>query len=233
MNSSTSTVINKPQILIVEDDLAMAELLFQGLTESGFRCRIAENGSEALKSTQDIDLILSDIMMPVLNGLNMVTEIRKRGIQTPVIFLTAKDQTQDIVLALEAGGDDYIVKPFKLAELLARIHAALRRANQSIDILKWQDLVLDCRTRRAERNGHQLFLSTTEFALLEYFMRNPNLVHSKATLLRSVWQDDGYRSDNIVEIYINYIRKKTETFNQAKIIHTVRGQGYVLKQPQD
>ncbi|MCB0827064.1 MAG: response regulator transcription factor [Armatimonadetes bacterium] len=220
---------SRPQILIVEDDPSMAELLSQGLSESGFHCKIAPNGAEALKQLSGIDVILSDIMMPIMNGLHMTTKVRESGNQTPIIFITAKDQTRDTVAGLEAGGDDYIVKPFEFAEVIARINSALRRSRLTSELLCFGDLVLDSKNRTVVRQEHELFLSTTEYCLLEFLVRNPNQVWSKTVLLKEVWQDEGYRDDNIVELYINYLRKKTECFDMPRMIQTVRGQGYVLE----
>ena len=220
--------MESPRILIVEDEPEMAQLLTQALTENGFDCRTAVNGAQGLAMSSDADLLLVDIMMPVMNGLMMVETLRGQGHQTPVIFLTAKDDTKDVVKGLEAGGDDYLVKPFKLDELIARIRSALRRAKQVSSVLVGEGIRLDCVARTAFRDDVQLFLSSTEFSLLELFLRHPDETISKRFILKEVWSDNGYRDDNIVELYVNYLRKKTEAFGAQRIIHTVRGKGYVF-----
>lgn len=216
------------RIVVVEDEREMAQLLVQALTESGFQCVSAFNGAEGLKVARNADLLLVDVMMPLMDGFTMVETLRKEGVRTPVIYLTAKDQTRDIVRGLEVGGDDYLIKPFKLEELIARIKAALRRSRDTSQVLQWHDLKLDTNSRNAFRGEHELFLSGTEFMLLELFLRQPEEVLSKRVILQKVWADDGYRDENIVELYINYLRKKTEARNCTRVIHTVRGKGYVL-----
>jgi DNA-binding response OmpR family regulator len=145
-----------------------------------------------------------------------------------VIFLTAKDSTKDVVQGLEGGGDDYLVKPFKLDELLARIKAALRRARDTSQRLEWHDLTVDCSKRIASRGGFELFFSPTEFALMELFLRRPETILSKSFILEEVWHDSGYRDENIVETYVTYLRRKCEAHGASRVIHTVKGRGYVL-----
>jgi DNA-binding response OmpR family regulator len=216
------------QILIVEDEHEMAELLSQILTESGYKCVRASTGAEGLAKASKADLILADVMMPIMSGFDMVTQLRAQGSRVPIIFLTAKDGTKDLVHGLEMGGDDYLVKPFKLEELLARIKTNLRRARDTSNLLKWNDFTLDCSKRTAFRGETELFLSPTQFSLLEAFLRRPDVVVSKNQLLEWVWADDGYRRENIVETYVNYVRTKTEIRGAPRVIHTVRRKGYVL-----
>lgn len=216
------------RILIVDDEPEMVQLLSQALTECGFQCISAVNGAQGLAQCEEADLVLVDIMMPVMNGLAMVEALRAKGNLIPVIFLSAKDQTSDVVKGLEAGGDDYLVKPFKLDELIARVRAALRRAKNTSQVLSCDGFRLDCMTRHASRDGHQLFLSSTEFMLLELFLRRAGEVISKRLILKEVWSDEGYRDENIVELYVNYLRKKTEAFGGQRVIQTVRGKGYVF-----
>ncbi len=216
------------RILIVEDEREMADLLCQILSESGYTCTRASTGAEGLSKAGNADLILADVMMPVMNGFEMVAELRQQGNTTPIIFLTAKDSTKDLVQGLEMGGDDYLVKPFKLEELLARVKANLRRARDTSTTLRWNEFFLDCSKRTAFRGESELFLSPTQFALLEAFMRRPGVIISKSQLLEWVWADEGYRRENIVETYVNYVRSKTEVRGSARVIHTVRRKGYVL-----
>lgn len=216
------------KILIVEDEQEMAELLVQALSELGYFCDMAPNGAVGLKKAAGCDLLLVDVMMPVMNGFVMVEKLRESGLRMPVIYLTAKDTTKDVVRGLEIGADDYLVKPFKLDELLARVKAALRRARDLSQMLKWHDLTMDCAKRSVRRGETEIFLSATEFALLELLMRRPEAVLSKAQLLEEVWHDDGYRDENIVETYVTYLRRKTESFGGSRVIQTVRGRGYVL-----
>ncbi len=206
----------------------MAELLFQALTEIGYTCEVAPNGVAGLKRAPEFDLLLVDVMMPMMNGFAMVKAVREQGLRMPIIYLTARDTTKDLVRGLEVGGDDYLVKPFKLEVLIARVRAALRRGRDVTQVLTWNDLTLDCTNRTAHRAAKELFLSATEFSLLELFMRRPETVLSKSVILEAVWHDEGYRGENIVEVYVNYLRKKTEVQGTSRVIHTVRGRGYVL-----
>lgn len=219
---------NLSRILIVEDETEMVELLVQTLTELGYECEAASNGAEGLKKARECDLILADVMMPVMNGFAMVEVLRAEGSRIPVIYLTAKDTTKDVVRGLELGADDYLVKPFALEELIARVRAALRRSADTSQIVKWNDLTIDRTNRIAHRADVELFLSATEFHLLDCFIRRPNIVLSRSLLLEEVWHDEGYRAENIVETYVTYLRRKTEGRGASRIIQTVRGSGYVL-----
>jgi two-component system response regulator MprA len=198
------------------------------LTEHGFTCEQASNGEEALGRIGNKDLVVLDVMRPRMDGLTLAAKMRSQGNSTPVIFLTARDQTKDVVAGLEAGGDDYLVKPFKLDELVARIRSILRRAASPANVLKWHDLELDTRSRVLLRSGREILLSSTEFALLDLLMRHADTVVSKQLALSEIWRDEGYRDENIVETYINYLRKKTESFGGRRVIQTVRGSGYML-----
>ncbi len=206
----------------------MAELLCEALTESGYQCLAASNGHEGLKLAPSADLLVVDVMMPILNGLDMVATLRDQGNSCPVLFLTAKDDVTDVVAGFDVGGDDYLVKPFKLDELLVRIRALLRRAKKAGAELSWHHLTLNPKDRTGSLSNREIFLSSTEFALLEFLVEQADCVVSKPRILQKVWKDEGYRSENIIEIYINYLRKKTESFGHPRIIHTVRGRGYVL-----
>jgi len=206
----------------------MAELLEQALQESGFEVLRASNGHEGLRLGSESQAIVVDVMMPVMNGFEMVRQLRASGIRVPVLFLTARDAVKDRVHGLEIGGDDYLLKPFALSELLARIRALLRRARDQSDTLEYADLWLNRRDRKARRGDEWLFLSNTEFAVLEAFLLSPETPLTKATLLRDVWHDDPGRDDNIVEVYVSYLRQKTEFMGKSRLLHTVRGTGYVL-----
>jgi two-component system copper resistance phosphate regulon response regulator CusR len=214
------------RILIVEDEPEMANLLYQALTESGFQCQIAANGKLGLDRCESVDLMLVDGMMPQMDGFEMVTTMRNMGNQTPVIFLTAMDQTRDVIRGLESGGDDYIIKPFRLEELIARMRAILRRASESSQTVACNGFQLNTATRTVVRDGHEIHLSATEFLVFELLLRRPGKTLPKSLFLKEIWSDEGYRDENIVELYVNYLRKKTEAFGGTRVIHTVRGQGY-------
>ena len=216
------------RILVVEDEKVMAELLCEALTESGYECQLASNGREGLALAQSADLLVVDVMMPILNGFEMVEKLRERGFSRPVLFLTAKDDIADVVAGFDVGGDDYLVKPFKLDELLVRIRALLRRAKEVGAEISWHHLTLNLKSRTGALGNNEIFLSSTEFALLEFLVEHADEIVSKPLILQKVWKDEGYRSENIIEIYVNYLRKKTECFGHPRIIHTVRGRGYVL-----
>ena len=207
----------------------MSALLGQALGESGFAVTVAANGKDGLRLAPGYDLVVSDIMMPFMNGLEMVRGIRAEGLRMPILFLTARDSVADRVKGLEIGGDDYLLKPFALAEFVARVRALLRRSKESADVLEYEDLWLDRRERQVRRGPDWLFLSRTEFAVLEAFMLAPGTPLAKASLLRDVWHDDATRNDNIVEVYVGYLRGKIEAHGRSRLLHTVRGVGYVLE----
>lgn len=206
----------------------MAALLGQALGESGFDVVVAANGREGLRLAPDCDAIVADVMMPYMNGFEMVRQLRSSGLRVPVLFLTARDAVADRVRGFEIGGDDYLLKPFALDELVARIRALLRRTREGHDVLEYADLWLDRRDRKARRGEDWLFLSNTEFAVLEAFLLSPEVPLAKSSLLRDVWHEDSSRDDNIVEVYVSYLRQKTEFMGKARLLHTVRGTGYVL-----
>ena len=213
---------------MVEDEPEMAEILGQALTESGYAVTLAGDGREALARAAGHDLVVLDVMMPAMNGFEAARALRRDAHRLPILFLTARGSLDDRVKGLEIG-DDYLLKPFALEELLARVAALLRRGRDAGDLLSYADLRLDRRSRRALRGATPLALSNTEFALLEAFLLSPGRPLSKAALLREVWQDDPSRDDNIVEVYVGYLRAKTETGGRARLIHTLRGVGYVLE----
>jgi DNA-binding response OmpR family regulator len=222
------------RVLIVEDDDALARLLRQAVTEAGYTAEVAAEGDVALEAglRADFDLILLDLMLPKLDGLTICRRLRAAGVTTPILILTARDAEEDIVAGLDEGADDYIVKPFRVAELLARMRALLRRGPSNPAILRVADLTLDPATRRAERAGREVALSATEYRLLEYLMRNTGRVLTRTALLDHVWQYDFGGRDNVLEVYISYLRHKIDRGNSVPLIQTVRGVGYRLSAPE-
>ncbi|MFA7493109.1 MAG: response regulator transcription factor [Proteiniphilum sp.] len=226
------------KILIIEDEQNISSFIERGLNISGYETEICNNGLQAWEKLQTavFDLIIADIMMPFMSGLELCKAYRQKfDYATPVILLTALSTTEDIVKGLNAGADDYITKPFKLVELEARIKALLRRSNihnekQDGEILQFSDLKLDIRTKQAIRNGKTIHLTAKEYLLLECFMQNPNRVLSRRTLLENVWDINFNTNTNVVDVYVNYIRNKIQPEGAGKLIHTVIGLGYILKE---
>lgn len=240
-----------PRILVVEDEPALARLLKQALDESGFVATTAADGEAGLRladSGRNADLMVVDAMLPKLDGFEMVRRLRADGVKTPVLFLTARDTPEDRIAGLDLGGDDYMVKPFDLGELLARLRALLRRARDASDVRTYGDLWADSRSRKVGYGpmhgtgsdgeaGVPIHLSATEFSLLWTLMGSPGETVSKETILREVWEEEMSvegdksgtgRHPNIVEVYVNYLRTKLETRGRPRLVHTVRGKGYVL-----
>lgn len=215
-------------LLILEDDESVAKLLKQATEEAGYKPRLVEDGYVALEQAKatDLDLILLDVMVPRLNGFEITRRLREAGVATPILIITARDALEDKVKGLDAGADDYIVKPFELAELLARIRALLRRGNPQGGTLKVADLVLDTESRQVTRSGSTVSLSATEFALLEYLMRNAGRVLTRAMIVDHVWQYDFDGNDNVLDVYISYLRKKIDRNTDSPLIQTIRGVGY-------
>ena len=223
------------QILLVEDEVNIASFIERGLKELGHDVVVANDGESGWRQAQkgDFGLLILDIIMPKLNGLELCAKYRQAfGYKTPVIMLTALGTTEDVVKGLEAGADDYLVKPFSFRELEARINALLRRTADAADVkvLKCGDLTLDCGRRKASRGTEAIDLTVTEYRLLEYFMTNQNVVISRMTLLKNVWDKNFDTNTNIVDVYVNYLRGKVDkNFNQ-KLIHTVVGVGYIMSE---
>jgi two-component system OmpR family response regulator len=223
------------RLLVVEDDPNILELLSASLRFAGFDVSTATSGSAAVSAAKDRrpDLVVLDVMLPDLDGFEVIRLMRESGTRTPVVFLTARDATDDKIRGLTLGGDDYVTKPFSLEELTARIRAVLRRTtsgDRSPSRLTFADLELDEETHEVYRAGERVQLSPTEFKLLRYLMLNANRVLSKAQILDHVWNYDFRGDDNIVESYISYLRRKVDT-QQPRLIHTLRGVGYVLRKP--
>jgi two-component system, OmpR family, copper resistance phosphate regulon response regulator CusR len=218
-------------ILVVEDEKEMADILRQVLEESGYKVTLAFHGPEGLNKLRngEFDLVVLDVMLPGMDGFQVLKSARAEGIITPVLFLTAKDKVQDRVEGLDLGADDYVTKPFQLAELLARVRARVRRSEDTRMVMECEDLTIDIRTRQAQRGTKHLYLSSTEFTFLELLMRNAGTPVSKAQILEHVWHDDPTRDDNVVEVYMNYLRNKVERDGLPKLLHTVRGKGYMIQ----
>jgi DNA-binding response OmpR family regulator len=217
------------RILIVEDDAGVSSYLLAALREAGYQADHCAEGSSAMSQAPGYDLLLLDVMLPGLDGLEVCRQLRGQGHATPILLITARDRLEDKVAGLDAGADDYLVKPFQLAELLARVRALLRRTPRSeLTLFQVGDLELDPATRQVRRNNRKLRLSSTEFALLEVLMRNRGRVMTRATLLEQVWDYDFAGQDNVLEVYISYLRSKIDKGEAVKLIHTVRGVGYRL-----
>lgn len=228
------------KILVADDEQAVRDSLKRSLRFNGYEVCLAQDGEEALDMirTEEPDLTILDVMMPKLDGLGVCRTLRSSGYDRPVLMLTARDGVSDRVAGLDAGADDYLPKPFALEELLARVRSLLRRARaDSIDensressSLKFEDLTLNPETRDVTRGTRTISLTRTEFALLHLLMQNPRRVLSRQTILEEVWGYDFPTSGNALEVYIGYLRRKTEAAGEARLIHTVRGVGYVLRE---
>ena len=221
------------RILVVEDDKGTARFIQKGLSEEGFMTDVVSGGEEGMfmATTEIYDLIILDVMLPEINGFEVLRGIRQKGVSTPVLFLTAKDEKDDIIHGLDLGADDYLVKPFAFAELLARIRAVLRRGQTSDQLQKLiiSNLVLDRAARQARRNDKIIELTAKEFQLLEYMMRNAGQILTKTMILDRVWGYDFDTQSNIIEVHVNRLRAKVDKDFSTKLIHTVRGVGYVIK----
>lgn len=225
------------KILIVEDHVKMADSISKGLLENGFLTDVAYDGfiGKRLSNSNDYDLIILDINLPLLNGYELCTEIRTKDPQVPIIMLTALGSTEDKLLGFEKGADDYIVKPFEFRELLARIKALLKRMPQSKKkqtILKVADLEMDTESKTVKRGDNFIELTAKEFSLLEYLVRNTGKVISKADIADKIWNINFDTGTNVIEVYVNFLRKKIDKNYPVKLIHTQIGMGYVLKEIQ-
>ena len=223
------------KILIVEDEIKTGDYLRQGLTEAGFTVDLTRDGADGLHQaiSEDYDLIILDVMLPKLNGWQVLEMLRKADKETPVLFLTARDEVGDRVKGLELGADDYLVKPFAFSELLARIRTILRRgkSNSEVTYLQISDLELDMLRRRAQRGGQKIELTAKEFSLLELLMRRKGEVLSRSLIASQVW-DMNFDSDtNVIEVAMRRLRNKVDDPFPTKLIKTVRGMGYVLEEP--
>ena len=222
------------RIDVVDDDEALRNAVRRALRLEGYDVELAGDGAEALTqlSAVEADLVVLDVLMPVLDGITVCRRLRASGHDTPVLMLTARDAVSDRVIGLDAGANDYLTKPFALEELLARVRALLRRSRPDHgDPLRVDDLGLDPRTRQVMRGGRPVELTRTEFALLELLMRNAGTVLTRDTIRERVWGFDDSYGSNTLDVYVGYLRRKTEAGGEARMIHTVRGVGYVLRSP--
>lgn len=222
------------RILVAEDERDLNEILCKKLRSEDYCVDGCFDGEEALDYLEsvDYDAVILDIMMPKRSGLEVVEQLRRQGNQTPVLFLTARDSIDDRVTGLDAGADDYLVKPFAFDELLARLRVMTRkRGGERSNLFTIDDLTLDIRSKRVERGGAELKLSAKEYALLEYLIRNKGVVLSRIQIEENIWGFDYEGSSNIVDVYIRYLRRKIDKDHPVKLIHTIRGSGYVLKLP--
>ena len=226
------------RILVIEDEHSVASVIQKALAEEDYEVSVAMDAASAWEHINrwPYALLIMDIMLPGGNGIDICRKIRQQGIHTPVLMLTALGSVDNIVSGLDAGADDYLTKPFKIAELLARVRSLLRRrgsdvaAGASTNELVFSDLTLNLDEKNARRNGRVIELTATEFRLLEYLMRNPRRVLSRMDILEKVWGIDFSMNTKSVDVYINYLRKKLDEAAEGKVIHTVVGMGYILKE---
>jgi len=217
------------RVLLVEDEPSIADFIARGLSENGYGVDTAHDGDEALEwpSVADFDVIILDVMLPGRDGMEVCRILRKQGVRTPILMLTARDAIEDRVQGLDSGADDYLVKPFAFAELLARLRALSRREPALLGTaLEVGDLRMDTVTRQVTRSGHPIDLTAKEFALLEYLMRHPNQVLSRTMIAEHVWNYDFDNATNVIDVHVKNLRKKVDEGFAPKLIHTVRGAGY-------
>ena len=220
------------RLLVVEDEKKVASFIKQGLEEEGYAVDVALDGEKGLEMALDRvhDLIILDISLPKRDGLQVLKKLRQQRVNIPVLILTVRATIEDKILGLDAGADDYLTKPFAFQELVARVRALLRRrAEAEPALLQVADLILDPARRVVSRGGEKIELTAKEFALLEYFMRNPGRVLTRTLMIEHVWNYDFDTMTNIIDVYVAYLRKKIDSGREPKLIHTVRGVGYVLK----
>jgi len=223
------------KILLIEDEPGLVSVVVRGLTEAGMEISVAPDGVTGLEMAikHDFDLVILDIMLPGMNGLQVCREIRKTKDQMAVLMLTALSSTENIVTGLDSGADDYLVKPFKFAELEARIRTLIRRSKTGSNpknIITIAGLEVDILSKTARRNEKPINLTATEYRLLQYFIQNQNKVLSRIQILENVWDIDFNMGTNVVDVYVNYLRKKIDNGHPVKLIHTVFGMGYIFKE---
>ena len=220
------------RILVVEDEKELAAIICKGLRENGYSVDVAHDGEEGLYMAENYpaDVVVLDIMLPGMDGLSVLKAMRRKGIKTPVVILTARDALPDKIKGLDAGADDYVTKPFAFGELLARIRSLLRRRTEVREaVIRIDDLEIDTASHEVKRGGRIIPLSAREYALLEYMAYNRNRVLSRTDITEHIYDESFDRDSNIVDVYITYLRKKIDAGFEKKLIHTVRGAGYMLK----
>jgi two-component system response regulator MprA len=221
------------KILVVDDERAVRESLRRALELEGYEIELAVDGREALQSLAsdaEPDAVILDVLMPEIDGLEVCRRLRAGGHGLPVLMLTARDEVESRVAGLDAGADDYVTKPFALEELLARLRALLRRTADADEVLRFADLELNPGTREVRRGGELIELTRTEFSLLELFLRNPRQVLTRSIIFERVWGYDFGFASNSLDVYVGYLRRKTEAGGKPRLIHTVRGVGYALRE---
>jgi two-component system, OmpR family, response regulator MprA len=226
---------SSPHLLVVDDEPAVREALRRALELEGYRVELAEDGADALAriAAKEPDAVVLDILMPVVDGLTVARRLRDQDNPVPILMLTARDSVGDRVAGLDAGADDYLVKPFALEELLARVRALLRRTDPAArgGVLRFADLELDPATHEVRRGDRLVELTRTEFHLLELFLRNPRQVLTRSLIFERVWGYDFGPTSNSLDVYVGYLRRKTEAVGEPRLIQTVRGVGYALREP--
>lgn len=221
------------RLLVVEDKKKVSSFIRKGLEEEGYAVDVAFDGQTGLQMGLDRvhDLIVLDIQLPVMDGLSVLHELRREKVPTPVLLLTVRANIEDKVLGLDAGADDYLSKPFAFQELVARIRALLRRQTETkLPVLRFADITLDPANRTVMRGAREIELTAKEYALIHYFIRNPGRVLTRAMIAEHVWNYDFDSMTNIIDVYVNYLRRKIDSDSEHKLIQTVRGVGYVLKE---
>lgn len=221
------------KVLIVEDDESVARFLKQATAEAGYTVEARSDGVDAVHTAKSFpfDMILLDVMLPGIDGFEVCRRLRAANIMAPILIITARDTLEDKLAGLDGGADDYIAKPFQVAELLARMRALLRRGATTPTVLRVADLTLDPATRQAQRAGQMIALSGTEYTLLEYLMRNTGRVLTRCMILDHVWEYDFEGNDNVLDVYISYLRRKIDKGHAQPLIHTIRGVGFRMAGP--
>ncbi|VAW37534.1 Two component signal transduction response regulator [hydrothermal vent metagenome] len=225
------------RFLVVEDEKKVAGFIKRGLEQEGYIVDLAVDGMEGEEyaTSRSYDMIILDIMLPKKDGLEVLKTVKEDGVKAPVILLTARDSVEDRVRGLNLGADDYLTKPFAFEELLARVRALLRRGSAKVvsNVIEYEGLALDSMTRKASRDGKEIELTLKEYSLLEYLLRNPERVLSRTLIAENVWHQGFDSETNVVDVYINHLRNKVDKDPVKKLIHTVRGVGYVIKRSED
>ena len=220
------------RILVIEDEPKVASFIRRALQEESYAVDLCSDGAEGVEFAKDIpyDVVILDLMLPTLSGLDVLKQLRKAKVTTPIIILTARSEVNDRVTGLDAGADDYLTKPFSIEELLARVRARLRQTGNPMDVLQVDDLVLNPSTRLVTRGGQRIELTTKEYALLEYLMRNAGRVLTRAMITEHVWNLDFDTFTNVIDVYISYLRHKIDHGHSRRLIQTIRGSGYRLQE---